>query len=45
MFYTKNLQNRKFNFKQFKQQFSMKNDASQGPEYHFETFLDAEKNR
>ena len=25
MFYTKNLQNRKLNFKQFKQQFSMKN--------------------
>ena len=22
-----------------------KNDVYQGPEYHFETFLDAEKNR
>ena len=23
----------------------IKNDVYQGPEYHFETFLDAEKNR
>lgn len=29
MFYTKNLQNRKLNFKQFKQQFSMKKMGKQ----------------